>query len=94
MVRMPELRDMMDEDHHPHEGYGDEIDELTRSVPRLIATLADAQRDSPDIRHKAALAEMIIGLSMRLDKMRPSAVSPGLTIRFTAVSYSGRSAIP
>ena len=75
MTRLPELRERLEDMPHPSEGLGAEVEELTRSVPKLIGVLSDALRDRSDVRHKAALAEMISGLTSRLDQLRPLSVS-------------------
>ena len=77
MTRLPKLRDRLDNmseiTQSPIEAA--EIDELTRSVPKLIMILPEVLHSRSDIRHKVALAEMISGLSQRLDQIRPLAVS-------------------
>lgn len=85
MTRLPELRERLEDVDAPPE-VAEEVEELTRSVPRLIGVLADALRDRADVRHNAALAEMISGLTLRLDQLRPLAVSPSL-IHFVAMSH-------
>lgn len=75
MTRMPELREYLDDvDAVPDPVYAAEVEELTRSVPKMITLLPDILRDRSDIRHNAALAEMISGLTLRLDQLRPLAV--------------------
>ena len=76
MTRMPELREYLDDaDAVPDAAHAAEVEELTRGVPRMISMLPDVLRDRSDIRHDAALAEMIAGLTQRLDQLRPLAVS-------------------
>jgi len=80
MTRLPELRerlvDMMVVAPDPADAA--EIEELTRSVPKLIDVLPDVLHNHQDIRHKAALAEMIAGLTSRLDQIRPLALGQHL----------------
>ena len=76
MTRLPELREYLDDvDAVPDAAYAAEVEELTRSVPKMITMLPNILRDRSDIRHNAALAEMISGLTLRLDQLRPLAVS-------------------
>ncbi len=76
MVRLPELRERLEDvDASSDDTIAIEVEELTRSVPKLIGVLADALRDRADVRHNAAVAEMISGLTLRLDQLRPLAVS-------------------
>lgn len=76
MTRMPELRDYVNDiDAVPDAAYASEVEELSRTVPKMISMLPDILRDRSDIRHNAALAEMISGLTSRLDQLRPLAVS-------------------
>lgn len=79
MARMPELREYLDDaDARPSDELGAEVEELTRSVPKMIALLPGVLRDRSDIRHSAALAEMIAGLTLRLDRLRPLALGTHL----------------
>lgn len=72
MTRMPELRDYINDiDAVPDEAYAAEVEEMSRTVPKMISMLPDILRDRSDIRHNAALAEMISGLTSRLDQLRP-----------------------
>jgi nuclear pore complex protein Nup98-Nup96 len=76
MTRMPELREYLDDAGAvPDAAYAAEVEELTRGVPKMIGILPDILRDRSDIRHSAALAEMITGLTHKLDQLRPLAVS-------------------
>lgn len=79
MIRLPELRDRLEDAEAPSDdSIALEVEELTRSVPKLIGVLTDALRDRTDVRHNAALTEMISGLTVRLDQLRPLAVSSSL----------------
>lgn len=74
MARLPQLRERLDDKRTSPDATGAELEELTRSVPKLIGILAESSRDSLDIRHKAALAVMMSGLASRMDQVRPLAV--------------------
>lgn len=71
MRRLPELQEEQGDDAVPDAHQLSEIDELAKSVPRLIGILPDVLRDSGDLRHGAALAEMVSGLVGQVDKVRP-----------------------
>ena len=75
MTRLPELREHLDTMVVPDAADAAEIEELTRSVPKLIQQFPDVFNEASNIRHQAALAEMISGLTTRLDRLRPLAVS-------------------
>ncbi|KII87791.1 hypothetical protein PLICRDRAFT_699296 [Plicaturopsis crispa FD-325 SS-3] len=76
MNRLPELHAQLSEhDAVPDASQALELEELTRSIPKLIGILPDVLRDRADPRHNAALAEMIAGLMLRLDKVKPLALS-------------------
>ena len=91
MVRLPQL---YDDKATPSDAAGAELDELARSVPKLIGVLAEASRESSDIRYKAALAVMMSGLASQMDRVRPLAVrltvssvdSPDLMMCLTCAS--------
>ena len=51
-----------------------ELDQLARSVPKLISILPDVLPDRANFRHNAALAEMTNKLVHHLDRTRPLAV--------------------
>lgn len=76
MGRLPELQASLEEvDAVPDVAQAAELEELTRSVPKLIALLPEVLPDRSDARLNAAISEMITGLTQRLDKVRPLAVS-------------------
>lgn len=52
-----------------------ELEDLGRTVPRLISLLPDVLRERADPRHKAALTQMISGLVLRLDRVQPMAMA-------------------
>jgi len=74
MTRIPELRVLLSESTVPDVVEEQELDNFTRSVPRLINILPDVLSNSSDPRHKVALAEMISGLTAVLDLVRPLAL--------------------
>lgn len=89
MTRMPKLREILDDvDAVPDAAHAAEVEEITRTVPKMIGMLPDVLRDRADIRHKAALAEMIAGLTLRLDQLRPLAVSSVSVMRALAVGLT------
>ncbi|RDB27909.1 Nuclear pore complex protein Nup98-Nup96 [Hypsizygus marmoreus] len=71
MTRMPELQESLTDDAVPDAHQSSEIDDLAKSVPKIIAILPDVLRDSADLRHAAALAEMVSNLVGLVDKVRP-----------------------
>jgi hypothetical protein len=75
MTRLPELQaQIADTEAVPDASQATELDELTRSIPKLIEILPDVLRNRDDPRHNAALAEMTAGLMSRLDKVKPLAL--------------------
>lgn len=71
MTRLPELHAECTNDAVPDASQANEIDELARSVPKLIGILPDVLRNTSDMRHQAALSEMVAGLMAQVDKIRP-----------------------
>lgn len=75
MIRLPELREHFEESNVvPDAALAVELEQLSRSVPRLISILPDVLRDRSDVRHNAALAEMTAGLTAHLNRIRPLAM--------------------
>lgn len=75
MTRLPELQVHLDDTNAVLDATQTfELDDLTRSIPRLIDILPDVLRNRDDPRHNAALAEMIAGLMFLLDKFKPLAL--------------------
>jgi nuclear pore complex protein Nup98-Nup96 len=74
MTRLPELiqdahaASLQDGSHRA------ELEELARSVPKLIGQLPTIVRDPTDARHHVAVATMITGLTRLLDKAMPLAL--------------------
>lgn len=78
MTRLPELQQQIaDTSAVPDATQETELDELTRSIPKLIEMLPSILRDRDDPRHHAALAEMISGLVQVLDRSKPLALVRG-----------------
>jgi hypothetical protein len=71
MTRLPELIEEHADDAVPDASQSIEIDELVRSVPKLIGILPDVLRNTWDPRHPAALSVMVAGLVAQVDRMRP-----------------------
>jgi len=82
LTRLPELQASLDDtDAIPDASQASELEDLTRSIPKLINILPEVLRNRDDPRHNAALAEMIAEFVLRLDKVKPLAlVSNGLLI--------------
>lgn len=74
MTRLPELIEEQWDNAVPDASQSTEIDELARSVPKLIGILPDVLRNTWDPRHPAALSVMIAGLVAEVDKVRPLAL--------------------
>ncbi|RDX47214.1 hypothetical protein OH76DRAFT_1354468 [Lentinus brumalis] len=52
-----------------------ELDQLSRSVPKLVSILPDVLPARSDVRHNAAIAEMTNKLVYHLDRTRPLAIA-------------------
>lgn len=74
MTRIPELHASLTESAVPDAVEEQELDNFTRTVPRLINILPDVLSNPSDPRHKVALAEMISGLTAVLDIVKPLAL--------------------
>jgi nuclear pore complex protein Nup98-Nup96 len=72
MTRLPEL--IQDAGALLEGSHVVELEELARSVPRLIGLLPTIFRDPADARHSVAVATMITRLTRQLDKAMPSAL--------------------
>jgi nuclear pore complex protein Nup98-Nup96 len=84
MTRIPELHASLTESAVPDVVEEQELDNFTRTVPRLINILPDVLSNPSDPRHKVALAEMISGLTAVLDIVKPLALSQS-QIKLTAI---------
>jgi nuclear pore complex protein Nup98-Nup96 len=74
MTRVPELHGRIQEEEEnavPDASEAMELAELVRQIPKLIGILPDVLRDRTDPRHSAALAVMISGLMLHLDRIQP-----------------------
>ena len=88
MERMPQLREKYEElEGRPSDEWAAEVEDLTRNVPRLISVLAESLRERTDIRHRAALSQMITALSLELDQLRPLAVSLTVIVILLSMSH-------
>lgn len=75
MTRLPELQAHITEtDAVPDASEATELDDLTRSIPKLIEILPDVLRNRNDSRHNAALGEMLANLMAKLDRVKPLAL--------------------
>ena len=88
IVRLPDLKEHLDEDAVPDAAEAQELEELTRSVPRLIGILPDVLHDRGDARHNIVLAGMVSDLTVALDKVNSQALVS--RIRGEAPSGTGR----
>ncbi|CAL1699287.1 unnamed protein product [Somion occarium] len=84
MTRLPKLREhIIQIDAVPDASQATELEELSRSVPKLISLLPDVLPDHNNLRYKAALSEMITGLTLQLDQVRPLAIQSQLRAPLT-----------
>jgi nuclear pore complex protein Nup98-Nup96 len=75
MTRLPELQaSLNDASAVPDATQVSETEDLARSIPKLMDILPDVLRNRDDPRHNAALAEMVAGLMLQLDKVKPLAL--------------------
>jgi nuclear pore complex protein Nup98-Nup96 len=72
MTRLPEL--VQDSETWQDGSHLAELEELARSIPKLIGQLPTIVRDPADARHNVAVATMITGLTRQLDKAMPLAL--------------------
>jgi nuclear pore complex protein Nup98-Nup96 len=69
MTRLPELiQDLRASQNTSHVA---ELEELTRTIPKLIGLLPALVRDQVDVRQNVAVANMISGLTRQLDNAFP-----------------------
>lgn len=75
MTRLRELNNLLlERNASPDISQALELEELSRSVPKLISILPDVLCNHSDPRHNAALVEMISGMMRQLDLVRPLAL--------------------
>jgi nuclear pore complex protein Nup98-Nup96 len=74
MKRVPQLHNSVDADSMPDAAEASEIDEIARTIPRLIGILPDVLRDRTDPRHNVAVAEMISKLMLCMQAIKPLAI--------------------
>lgn len=68
-IRLSDLQEHLDEDAVPDASETQELEDLTRSVPKLVGILPDVLRDRGDPRHNVALASMVSDLTAALDQV-------------------------
>lgn len=73
-ARLPDLKEHLDEDAVPDASEAQELEELTRGVPKLVGILPDVLRDHGDARHNVALASMVSDLTAALDQVNSQAL--------------------
>jgi hypothetical protein len=79
MTRLPELIQdsrtaSRDDDDDGSQAQVAELEELTRTIPKLIGLLPAMVRDQADVRQNVAVATMISGLTRQLDNAVPLAL--------------------
>ena len=75
LTRLPQLRDrLIETDGALDAGELSELEQLSRSVPKLVSIIPDVLPDRTNIRHTAAAAEMTNQLVRHLDQIRPLAI--------------------
>ncbi|KAG5642363.1 hypothetical protein DXG03_002960 [Asterophora parasitica] len=80
MTHLPVLAAQESPDQVADAAQSTEIDDLTKSVPRLIGLLPDLLRDNGDPRHGAALSEMVSGMVGEVNKLRPLVLVGALSV--------------
>jgi nuclear pore complex protein Nup98-Nup96 len=84
MIRLPELQASLDDASAvPDATQASELEDLVRSIPKLIDMLPNVLRNREDPRHNAALADMIAELILKLDKVKPLALVRGDLLFFS-----------
>lgn len=91
-VRLPDLKENLDENVVPDASEAHELEELTRGVPRLIGILPDVLRDRGEPRHNVALAGMVSDLTTALDQVNsqvlpPSQLRTGIAVEGTRLKH-------
>ncbi|THV04722.1 hypothetical protein K435DRAFT_746502 [Dendrothele bispora CBS 962.96] len=75
MTRLPVLLEEESPDAIPDASNAQEMEDLIRSVPKLVGLLPDVLTSRTDIRHKVALHEMTSRLVGMVDRAKPEVVS-------------------
>ncbi|KAF5369066.1 hypothetical protein D9758_002925 [Tetrapyrgos nigripes] len=75
MTRLPVLLEEESPDAMPDASSAQEMEDLIRSVPKLVGLLPDVLTSRTDMRHKVALHEMTSRLVTMVDRARPEIVS-------------------
>lgn len=68
-TRLPDLKENLDDEAVPDATEAQELEDLTRHVPKLIGILPDVLRDRGDPRHNVALSSMVSDLTAALDRV-------------------------
>jgi len=97
-VRLPDLKESLDESAVPDASEAHELEELTRSVPKLIGILPDVLRDRGEARHNVALTGMVSDLAVALDRVNsqmlpPSQLRTGIAVDDTRLKHIRASAM-
>ncbi|KAI6148667.1 nuclear protein 96-domain-containing protein [Pisolithus tinctorius] len=87
MIRLRELHASLSDTDTLDEAEEQELENLARSIPKLIGSLPELLPSSSDPRHMVALSEMISGLTANLDQMKPLALSQ---VRLTGTDEATR----
>lgn len=74
MTRLPELIQDLRASQEEDSSQVAELEELTRTIPKLIGLLPAMVRDQVDVRQNVAVATMISGLTRHLDNALPLAL--------------------
>ena len=74
MQRLPQLAAHQARDAVPDAAEALELEDLCRSVPKILGLLPDVFR-AREPRHRAALAEITAGLLGAVDRVRPAALA-------------------
>lgn len=96
LTRLPKLQDQIEDDNEDGRpavtdaAVGQEIDDLTRRVPRIIGILPDVFYRSwaSDPRHTAATEEMVKNLLAVTEKAKPIALVRSFLIRCYVIAYA------
>ena len=75
LTRLPQLRELLVQgDGTLPADEAAELDQFSRSVPKLVSMLPEVLPDRSNVRHNAAVAEMTSKLVHHLDRTRPLAI--------------------
>ena len=74
MTRVPELHASLTDAAVPDAAEESELESLVRTIPKLMGVLPGVLFLQSDPRHKVALADMMSGLTVVLDQVKPLAL--------------------